>query len=93
MTYVNMLGPFVLTWVFGNVNCTCVITEYGNAPCVNTKVLELLSYPQQLSTTRGSCHIFGFCCGHGNGVLFLGCPRYQTASKKASHTWGAFPIN
>ena len=75
---------------FGNVNCTCIITKYGNATRVNTKILELLPYPQQLSTTRSSRYILGFCCGHGNWVLFLCRPRDQTGPKKSSHTWGLF---
>jgi len=72
------------------LNSTCIITKDRNASRVNTKVFELLPYPQQLRTARSSCNIFNFCCGHGNRVLFLDCPRYQTGSKKMSHTWGAF---
>ena len=39
----------MLTWVFGNINSTCIITKNRNASRVNTKVFELLPYPQQLS--------------------------------------------
>jgi len=70
-----------------------VLSKKRNASHVNTKIFELLSYPQQLSTTSSSYNIFRLCCEHGNWVFFLGCPRYQTGSKKMSHTWGDFSIN
>jgi len=47
MSNVNMFYSFMLTWVFGNINSSCIITKNRNASCVNTKVLELLPYPQQ----------------------------------------------
>ena len=49
MSNVNMLCYFMLTWVFENINSTCIITKTRNASRVNTKVFELLPYPQQLS--------------------------------------------
>jgi len=93
MMCINMLSPFTLTWIFSNVNCTCIVTKYGNASRVNRKVLELLPYPQQLSTIRSSRCLLGFYCGHGNRLLFCGCPRDQIGLRKRSHTWGAFSIN
>ena len=90
MSNVNLFCYFMLTWVFENISSTCIITKNRNTSRVSTKVFELLPFLQQLSTTRSSCNIFSFYCGHGNRVFFLGCPRYQTGSKKMSHTWGDF---
>ena len=47
MTNGNMFSPFMCTWIFENINSIFIVIINMNAFRVNTKVFEVLPYPQQ----------------------------------------------
>jgi hypothetical protein len=96
-----MLGALVLYRVGGEVNGADVVAvdEAGRVEGV-VQFLEKLLQPGNFSNTIGDSTVFSLGARPGNGVLSLGRPGNEAASKKdsvagggAASVWAAGPVS
>lgn len=92
MSNVNVFGSRMLNRIFGNIDCTHIVTENGHGPLIDAIVTQHLLHPKQLSAATADSYVFGFGRGQGDRILLFAHPGYKITTDIKIATIDAFPI-